>query len=75
MVSFLTIKQFKGAKPQAVSKQYTYLLLQMIGVDYIYFIQKNHLDLKNRVLEIEATNETFAARVSVVEKCRYYVSK
>lgn len=46
----------------------------MIGVDYIYFIQKNHLDLKNRVLEIEATNETFASRVSVVEKCKYYVS-
>ncbi|CAH2095831.1 unnamed protein product [Euphydryas editha] len=50
-----------------------YLLKKMIGVDYVYFIQKNHLDLKNRVLEIEATNETFASRVSVVEKCRYYV--
>lgn len=46
----------------------------MIGVDYVYFIQKNHLDLKSRVLEIEATNETFAARVGVVEKCRYFVS-
>ncbi|XP_038220581.1 protein real-time [Zerene cesonia] len=50
-----------------------YLLKKMIGVDYVYFIQKNHLDLKSRVLEIEATNETFASRVSVVEKCRYYV--
>ncbi|KAL0882804.1 hypothetical protein ABMA27_016350 [Loxostege sticticalis] len=50
-----------------------YLLKKMIGVDYIYFIQKNVLDLKSRVLEIEATNETFAARVGVVEKCRYYV--
>ncbi|XP_045447995.1 protein real-time [Melitaea cinxia] len=50
-----------------------YLLKKMIGVDYVYFIQKNHLDLKNRVLEIEATNETFASRVSVVEKCKYYV--
>ncbi|XP_046966372.1 protein real-time isoform X1 [Vanessa cardui] len=50
-----------------------YLLKKMIGVDYIYFIQKNHLDLKNRVLEIEATNETFASRVSVIEKCKYYV--
>ncbi|XP_052753438.1 protein real-time isoform X2 [Galleria mellonella] len=50
-----------------------YLLKKMIGVDYIYFIQKNHLDLKNRVLEIEATNETFSTRVGVVEKCRYYV--
>ncbi|KPI95778.1 Protein real-time [Papilio xuthus] len=50
-----------------------YLLKKMIGVDYIYFIQKNHLDLRNRVLEIEATNETFAARIGVLEKCRYYV--
>ncbi|CAF4931762.1 unnamed protein product [Pieris macdunnoughi] len=50
-----------------------YLLKKMIGVDYVYFIQKNHLDLKGRVLDIEATNETFASRVSVVEKCRYYV--
>lgn len=46
----------------------------MIGVDYIYFIQKNNLDLKKRVLEIEATNETFSSRVGVVEKCKYYVS-
>ncbi|XP_045490772.1 protein real-time [Pieris rapae] len=50
-----------------------YILKKMIGVDFVYFIQKNHLDLKGRVLEIEATNETFASRVSVVEKCRYYV--
>lgn len=47
----------------------------MIGVDYVYFIQKNHLDLKKRYLEIEATNETFASRVEVIEKCKYYVSK
>ncbi|XP_068633435.1 protein real-time [Battus philenor] len=50
-----------------------YLLKKMIGVDYIYFIQKNRLDLKNRELEIEATNETFSARIGVLEKCRYYV--
>ncbi|CAG9561602.1 unnamed protein product [Danaus chrysippus] len=50
-----------------------YLLKKMIGVDYIYFIQKNSLDLRSRVLEIEATNETFASRVSVVENCRYFV--
>uniref|UniRef100_A0A2A4K7N3 CRAL-TRIO domain-containing protein n=1 Tax=Heliothis virescens TaxID=7102 RepID=A0A2A4K7N3_HELVI len=50
-----------------------YLLKKMIGVDYIYFVQKNNLDLKKRVLEIEATNETFASRVGVVEKCKYYV--
>lgn len=47
----------------------------MIGVDYIYFIQTNNLDLQNRVLDIEATNETFASKVQVIEKCKYYVSK
>lgn len=46
----------------------------MVGVDYIYFIQKNFLDLKARSLSIEATNETFASKVSVIERCRYYVS-
>ncbi|XP_026314031.1 protein real-time [Hyposmocoma kahamanoa] len=51
-----------------------YLLKKMVGVDYVYFIQKNHLDLKKRVLEIEATNETFSSRVEVLEKCRYFVS-
>lgn len=50
-----------------------YLLKKMIGVDYIYFLQKNALDLKSRVLEIEATNETFSSRVQVIEKCKYYV--
>ncbi|KAJ8722336.1 hypothetical protein PYW08_004738 [Mythimna loreyi] len=50
-----------------------YLLKKMVGVDYVYFIQKNSLDLKKRVLEIEATNETFSSRLAVVEKCKYYV--
>lgn len=50
-----------------------YLLKKMVGVDYVYFIQKNSLDLKKRVLEIEATNETFSSRLGVVEKCKYYV--
>ncbi|XP_073956386.1 real-time [Choristoneura fumiferana] len=50
-----------------------YLLKKMVGVDYVYFMQTNHLDLKERVLEIEAINETFSSRVEVLEKCRYYV--
>lgn len=32
------------------------------------------LDLRERCLNIEATNETFSTRVNVLEKCRYYVS-
>jgi hypothetical protein len=54
----------------------TYLpfLLQIIGVDFVYFIQKNTLDLRNRTLNIEAHNESFSSRVAVLERCRYFVS-
>lgn len=31
--------------------------------------------MKERCLNIEATNETFSTRVNVLEKCRYYVSQ
>lgn len=48
-------------------------IFQIISVDYVYFIQKNILDLRERCLNIEATNETFSTRVNVLEKCRYYV--
>lgn len=48
--------------------------LQIIGVDYVYFIQKNILDRRNSILEIEAYNESFSTRVIVHEKCRYFVS-
>ncbi|KAK0159532.1 hypothetical protein PV327_010972 [Microctonus hyperodae] len=50
-----------------------YILKKIIGVDFIYFIQKNVLDRRNSVLEIEAWNESFSTRVTVIEKCRYFV--
>lgn len=46
---------------------------QIIGVEVIYFIQKNCLDRRKRVLEIQAFNESFANRVTVMEYCRYFV--
>lgn len=49
-----------------------YLIKKIIGVDVVYFIQKNFLDMKTRTLSIEATNESFATRVEIFEKCRYY---
>lgn len=39
----------------------------------IYFIQKNTLDRRKRVLDIEAYNESFASRVTILEHCRYFV--
>ena len=39
----------------------------------VYFIQKNTLDRRKRVLEIEAYNESFSSRVTVLEHCRYFV--
>ncbi|XP_046386580.1 SEC14-like protein 5 isoform X2 [Ischnura elegans] len=50
-----------------------YLLKKMIGVDFVYFIQKNVLDRRKRVLNIEAWNESFSSRVHVLEKCHYFV--
>lgn len=50
-----------------------YILKKIIGVDYVYFIQRNILDRRNSVLEIEAYNESFSSRVTVIEKCRYFV--
>ena len=50
------------------------LFLQIIGVDYVFFIQKNLLDRRRRTLIIEAYNESFASRVEVMETCRYFVS-
>uniref|UniRef100_A0A182JLI4 CRAL-TRIO domain-containing protein n=1 Tax=Anopheles atroparvus TaxID=41427 RepID=A0A182JLI4_ANOAO len=49
-----------------------YLIKKIIGVDVVYFIQKNFLDMKARTLSIEATNESFATRVEIFEKCRYF---
>ncbi|XP_071876520.1 real-time [Bombus fervidus] len=50
-----------------------YILKKIIGVDFVYFIQRNVLNRRNSVLEIEAYNESFSSRVSVIEKCRYFV--
>jgi PRELI-like family. len=50
-------------------------LLQIIGVDFVYFIQKNMLDFRSRTLNIEAHNESFSSRVAVLERCRYFVSQ
>ncbi|KAJ8681420.1 hypothetical protein QAD02_017207 [Eretmocerus hayati] len=50
-----------------------YILKKIIGVDFVFFIQRNVLDRRNSVLEIEAYNESFSARVTVLEKCRYFI--
>lgn len=50
-----------------------YIFKKIIGVDVAYFIQENFLDLNERKLTIEATNETFSSRIKIFEKCRYYV--
>ncbi|XP_031778473.1 protein real-time isoform X2 [Nasonia vitripennis] len=50
-----------------------YILKKIIGVDFVYFIQRNVLDRRNSVLEIEAYNESFSSRVTVLEKCRYFI--
>lgn len=49
-----------------------YLFKKLIGLDHVFFIQQNTLDMKARTLNIEATNETFASRIEIFERCRYY---
>uniref|UniRef100_A0A4W6DDZ9 SEC14 like lipid binding 1 n=1 Tax=Lates calcarifer TaxID=8187 RepID=A0A4W6DDZ9_LATCA len=49
------------------------LLKRIAGVDYIYFIQKNTLNRKERTLHIESHNETFSNRVIIHETCCYSV--
>ena len=44
-----------------------------MGVEFIYFRQKNSLDRRARTLHIEAWNESYATRVVINEKCRYTV--
>ncbi|XP_069005839.1 SEC14-like protein 1 [Embiotoca jacksoni] len=47
------------------------LLKRIAGVDYLYFIQKNTLNRRDRTLHIEVHNETFSSRVIVRECCSY----
>ncbi|KAJ8283851.1 hypothetical protein COCON_G00027010 [Conger conger] len=49
------------------------LLKRIAGVDYVYFIQKNSLDRRERTLHIESHNETFSNRVIIHELCCYSV--
>ena len=48
--------------------------MKIAGVDYVYFIQKNSLNSRERTLHIEAHNETFSNRVIINELCCYSVS-
>ncbi|XP_074081183.1 SEC14-like protein 1 isoform X2 [Macrotis lagotis] len=49
------------------------LLKKIAGVDYVYFVQKNSLNRRERTLHIEAHNETFSNRVIINEYCSYTV--
>ncbi|MCJ8739421.1 hypothetical protein PDJAM_G00046920 [Pangasius djambal] len=49
------------------------LLKRIAGVDYLYFVQKNTLDRRQRSLHIETYNESFSTRVIVKEHCSYTV--
>lgn len=48
------------------------MLRRMMGIDQIFFCQRNVLDKSNRRLEITAWNESFDNRVTVEETCVYW---
>ncbi|KAL3070387.1 hypothetical protein niasHT_032177 [Heterodera trifolii] len=50
-----------------------YLVKKIAGVDFVYFKQRNHLNMRQRTLLIEASNISFSSRIVVVENCKYYV--
>ncbi|KAB7498783.1 SEC14-like protein 5, partial [Armadillidium nasatum] len=50
-----------------------YLLKKIMGVEFVYFIQTNTLDKRNRTLHINAKNESFVSRVVINENCKYFV--
>ncbi|OXB55086.1 hypothetical protein ASZ78_012023, partial [Callipepla squamata] len=71
---------FKSTKiPKAILSLFLFFFLsalhpsQIAGVEYVFFIQKNTVNWKERTLRIEARNETFANRVVVLETCSYSV--
>ncbi|KAH8272187.1 hypothetical protein KR018_010648 [Drosophila ironensis] len=49
-----------------------YIFKKLIGVDHVFFVQHNYLDMTNRTLCIEAVNESFSSRIEIFERCRYY---
>lgn len=49
-----------------------YLLKKVIGLDHVFFIQNNFLDMRARSLNIEAVNETYSSKIEIFERCRYY---
>ncbi|GAB0196282.1 syntaxin-binding protein 4-like [Grus japonensis] len=63
----------KYQSPVRVYKYPFELVMAIAGVEYVFFIQKNTVNWKERTLRIEAHNETFANRVVVVETCSYSV--
>ena len=50
-----------------------YLLKKIMGVEFLLFRQRNTLDKRNRTLQIDAWNESFAHRVVIKELCIYSV--
>jgi len=50
-----------------------YLLKKVAGCEFVFFIQRNDLNRKERTLKITAHNESFSSRVSVNETCLYSV--
>jgi len=50
-----------------------YILKRVAGCEFVYFIQKNALNRRERSLKINAYNESFSSRVIVNEFCEYSV--
>lgn len=64
--------QRKTSRRCKLAVEAPYIFKKLIGVEHVFFIQHNYLDLLNRTLNIEAVNESFSSRIEIFERCRYY---
>jgi len=69
---------YEKKKINRVENYYSYLYFsilfsQIVNVDHVIFLQKNHLDRRQRTLRIDACNESFSSRLTIKEFCQYYV--
>eukprot|EP01135_Chromosphaera_perkinsii_P003683 Nk52_evm1s252 gene=Nk52_evmTU1s252 len=47
---------------------------KLVGAEFVYFIQTNTYDFRNRVLKIESRNESFSKKMEIHETCYYHVN-
>jgi hypothetical protein len=73
-ITYQFIVKTKRTENRTLMHQFLFTFdLKIVNVDYVIFLQKNHLDRRQRTLRIDACNESFSSRLTIKEFCHYYV--